>query len=179
MQTLYELYKSKIVKILIEKFKYKSVMQVPDIEKITLNMGIGKANHDKKFLEKAMQDLILISGQKPFITKSRKSIAGFKIRQGYPIGCKVTLRGKRKWDFLNRLITVVIPRIRDFRGFSKKSFDGKGNYNMGISEQIIFPEINYDTIDQVRGLDISITTTAKSDVEGFTLLSSFHFPFQL
>ncbi|QCI26122.1 50S ribosomal protein L5 [Buchnera aphidicola] len=179
MMSLYDLYKSKVVKKLMEKFKYVSVMQVPNIEKITLNMGIGKAVHNKKFLEKAIQDLTVISGQKPFITKSKKSIAGFKIRQNYPIGCKVTLRGTRKWDFLHRLITIVIPRIRDFRGFSKKSFDGRGNYNMGISEQIIFPEINYDTIDQVRGLDIAITTTANSDIESLFLLSSLNFPFQL
>ncbi|WP_343128130.1 50S ribosomal protein L5 [Buchnera aphidicola (Takecallis taiwana)] len=178
MILLYNVYKTHVVKALMKKFRYVSVMQVPNIEKITLNMGAGKANHDKKVLEQAVKDLMLISGQKPIITQSRKSIAGFKIRQGYPIGCKVTLRGIRKWNFLNRLITIVIPRIRDFRGFSKKSFDGRGNYNMGICEQIIFPEINYDTIDKVRGLDISITTTACSDAEGFALLSAFHFPFQ-
>ncbi|CAL4043505.1 50S ribosomal protein L5 [Buchnera aphidicola (Takecallis arundicolens)] len=179
MIVLYKLYKTEIIKKLMKEFQYASIMQVPNIEKITLNMGVGKANNDKKILEQAVKDLTLITGQKPIITKSRKSIAGFKIRQGYPIGCKVTLRGIRKWDFLNRLITIVIPRIRDFRGFSKKSFDGRGNYNMGISEQIIFPEINYDTIDKVRGLDISITTTALSDAEGFALLSSFYFPFQI
>lgn len=179
MIVLYKFYKTQVIHKLIQKFQYASVMQVPNIEKITLNMGVGKANNDKKILEQAVKDLTLITGQKPIITQSRKSIAGFKIRQGYPIGCKVTLRGTRKWDFLNRLITIVIPRIRDFRGFSKKSFDGRGNYNMGISEQIIFPEINYDTIDKVRGLDIAITTTASSDTEGFALLSAFHFPFQV
>lgn len=157
---------------------YHSCMQVPRIEKITLNMGVGTAVTEKKTLDQAVLDLSLISGQKPFITKSRKSIAGFKIRQGYSIGCKVTLRGKRKWDFLDRLITIAIPRIRDFRGLSKKSFDGRGNYSMGIREQIIFPEIDYDKIDRVRGLNINITTTACSDHEGELLLSSFYFPFR-
>lgn len=176
---LYDYYKNTVVKKLMLKFQYKSIMQVPCIKKITLNMGVGKAINNKKILEQAVNDLTLISGQKPLVTKSKKSIAGFKIRQGNLIGCKVTLRGLRKWDFLSRLINIVIPRIRDFRGFSRKSFDGFGNYNMGIREQIIFPEINYDTIDKIRGLDIAITTTAKSDIEGFELLSSFHFPFQL
>ena len=179
MLELHTYYKLHIVKTLMSKFKYSSIMQVPKIEKITLNMGVGQAVNDKKALELAIKDLTAIAGQKPMVTNSKKSISGFKIRKGYPIGCKVTLRGIRKWDFLNRLIKIVIPRIRDFRGFSKKSFDGHGNYNFGIREQIIFPEINYDTIDKIRGLDISITTTANSDNEGFVLLSSFNFPFQL
>ncbi|CAL4323563.1 50S ribosomal protein L5 [Buchnera aphidicola] len=178
MFELNEYYKSHIMKHLMKKFKYRSVMQIPKINKITLNMSLGQSNN-KKELELTMQDLKNISGQKPLITHAKKSIAGFKLRQGYPIGCKVTLRGVRKWDFLNRLINIVIPRIRDFRGFSKRSFDGRGNYNLGIREQIIFPEINYDKIDKIRGLDISITTTANNDDEGFELLSSFRFPFQL
>lgn len=178
MLDLYSYYKSHVVKKLIDQFKYHSIMQVPVIDKITLNIGINQLKNDKKILDKAVSDLMLITGQKPIITKSKKSIAGFKIRQGYPIGCKVTLRSARKWDFLNRFIKIVIPRIRDFRGFSQKSFDGRGNYNIGIKEQIIFPEINYDTIDKVRGLNITITTTAKNNIEGLALLSSFHFPFQ-
>lgn len=178
MTILYNYYKSHIIKKLMSEFKYHSIMQVPKINKITLNMGVGQASHEKKILNHAISDLTLISGQKPFITKTRKSISGFKIREGYPIGCKVTLRGLRKWDFLNRLINIVIPRIRDFRGLSKKSFDGHGNYSMGIREQIIFPEINYDTIDKIRGLDITITTTARSNKEGIALLSSFNFPFR-
>lgn len=160
------------------KCNYSSIMQVPRIEKITLNMGVGTAVVEKKTLDQAILDLTLITGQKPLITKARKSIAGFKIRQGYPIGCKVTLRGKRKWDFLDRLISIAIPRIRDFRGLSKNAFDGRGNYSIGIREQIIFPEIDYDKIDRVRGLNVCITTTARSDYEGELLLSSFHFPFR-
>ncbi|CAL4323451.1 50S ribosomal protein L5 [Buchnera aphidicola (Pterocallis alni)] len=178
MLDLYSYYKSHVVKKLIDQFQYHSIMQVPVIDKITLNIGINQLKNDKKTLDKAVSDLTLITGQKPIITKSKKSIAGFKIRKGYPIGCKVTLRGVRKWDFLNRFIKIVIPRIRDFRGFSKKSFDGRGNYNIGIKEQIIFPEINYDTIDKVRGLNITITTTAKNNIEGLALLSFFNFPFQ-
>ncbi|CAL4043391.1 50S ribosomal protein L5 [Buchnera aphidicola (Phyllaphis fagi)] len=179
MVILNDYYKKHIIEKLMVKFKYSSIMQVPKINKITLNMGIGKAVHEKKALDHAILDLMTISGQKPCITKARKSISGFKIREGYPIGCKVTLRGRRKWDFLNRLISIVIPRIRDFRGFSKKSFDGRGNYSLGIREQIIFPEINYDNIDKIRGLDITITTTANSDNEGIALLSYFHFPFRV
>jgi large subunit ribosomal protein L5 len=160
------------------KLNLSSVMQVPKIDKITLNMGVGAAANDKKVLNYAVLDLTAISGQKPLITKARKSIASFKIRKGYPIGCKVTLRGQRKWDFFERLITIAIPRIRDFRGLSKNAFDGQGNYSLGIREQIIFPEIDYDKIDRVRGLNITITTTAKSDNEGHLLLSSFNFPFR-
>ena len=153
-------------------------MQVPRISKITLNMGVGEALADKKILENAVADLAALSGQKPLITKARKSVAGFKIREGYPIGCKVTLRGERMWEFLERLICISMPRIRDFRGVSPKSFDGRGNYSMGVREQIIFPEIDYDKVDKVRGLDITITTTAKSDEEGRALLAAFNFPFR-
>ncbi|CAL4325691.1 50S ribosomal protein L5 [Buchnera aphidicola (Protaphis terricola)] len=178
MTALYSYYQKEIVKKLMLKLNYNSVMQVPRIDKITLNMGVGSASSDKKVLENAVLDLTLISGQKPIITKARKSVAGFKIRKGYPIGCKVTLRGKRKWDFFERLIFISIPRIRDFRGLSINSFDGQGNYSLGIREQIIFPEIDYDKIDRIRGLDITITTTAKSNEEGYLLLSSFNFPFR-
>lgn len=178
MSTLYNYYKSKVIKKLMIELNYSSIMQVPRIDKITLNMGVGSASTDKKFLDNAILDLTAISGQKPLITKARKSVAGFKIRQGYPIGCKVTLRGKRKWDFFERLIVIAIPRIRDFRGLSINSFDGHGNYSLGIREQIIFPEIDYDKIDRVRGLDITITTTAKSNHEAYLLLSSFNFPFR-
>ncbi|CAL4325266.1 50S ribosomal protein L5 [Buchnera aphidicola] len=178
MVTLYNYYKSKVIQKLMLKLKYTSIMQVPTIEKITLNMGVGSASSNKKTLDHAILDLTVISGQKPLITKARKSVSGFKIRQGYPIGCKVTLRGQRKWDFFERLIIIAIPRIRDFRGLSKNSFDGQGNYSIGIREQIIFPEIDYDKIDRVRGLDVTITTTATSDQEGYELLSSFNFPFR-
>ncbi|CAL1329129.1 50S ribosomal protein L5 [Candidatus Providencia siddallii] len=177
MSKLHDFYKNKVVNKLISKFNYTSVMQVPKIKKITLNMGVGKAINEKKLLEKAMIDLTAISGQKPIITKARKSIANFKIRQGHPIGCKVTMHGERMWDFFERLICIAIPRIRDFRGLSPKSFDGKGNYSIGIHEQIIFLEIDYDKIDCIRGLDITITTTAKSDNEGYALLEAFNFPF--
>ncbi|EJH41054.1 50S ribosomal protein L5 [Vibrio cholerae CP1048(21)] len=153
-------------------------MQVPRIEKITLNMGVGEAINDKKLLENAASDMAIISGQKPLITKARKSVAGFKIREGYPIGCKVTLRGERMWDFLERLISIALPRVRDFRGVNGKSFDGRGNYSMGVREQIIFPEIDYDKVDRVRGLDITITTTAGTDEEGRALLAAFNFPFR-
>jgi large subunit ribosomal protein L5 len=153
-------------------------MQVPQIEKITLNMGVGEALADKKILDHAVADLTAISGQKPLITKARKSVAGFKVREGYPIGCKVTLRGERMWDFFERLVSIAIPRIRDFRGVSAKSFDGRGNYSMGVREQIIFPEIDYDKVDRVRGMDITITTSAKSDEEGRALLEAFNFPFK-
>lgn len=178
MTKLYSYYKTKIVKNLMTTLNYSSIMQVPRIDKIVLNMGVGSAASDKKALENAILDLTAISGQKPIITKARKSVAGFKIRKGYPIGCKVTLRGKRKWDFLERLISIAIPRIRDFRGFSINSFDGQGNYSLGIREQIIFPEIDYDKIDRVRGLDVTISTTAKSNHEGHLLLSAFNFPFR-
>eukprot|EP00389_Voromonas_pontica_P013298 GDKH01020539.1.p1 GENE.GDKH01020539.1~~GDKH01020539.1.p1 ORF type:complete len:155 (+),score=24.80 GDKH01020539.1:2-466(+) len=153
-------------------------MQVPQIEKITLNMGVGEALADKKILDNAVADLEAIAGQKPLITKARKSVAGFKVREGYPIGCKVTLRGERMWDFFERLVSIAIPRIRDFRGVSAKSFDGRGNYSMGVREQIIFPEIDYDKVDRVRGMDITITTSAKTDEEGRALLEAFNFPFK-
>lgn len=178
MAKLHDYYKENVVNELKSKFGYKSVMQVPRIEKITLNMGVGEALTDKKLLENAVADLTAISGQKPLITKARKSVAGFKIRQGYPIGCKVTLRGERMWEFLERLITIAIPRVRDFRGLNAKSFDGRGNYSMGVREQIIFPEIDYDKVDRIRGLDITITTTAQNDEEGRALLASFNFPFR-
>lgn len=178
MAKLHDYYRDQVVNELKEKFNYKSVMQVPRIEKITLNMGVGEALTDKKLLDNAVADLAAISGQKPLVTKARKSVAGFKIRQGYPIGCKVTLRGERMWEFFERLITIAVPRIRDFRGLSTKSFDGRGNYSMGVREQIIFPEIDYDKVDRVRGLDITITTSAKNDEEGQALLAAFNFPFR-
>ncbi|WP_022943947.1 50S ribosomal protein L5 [Pseudoalteromonas ruthenica] len=178
MAKLHEVYKDKVVAELQKKFGFSSVMQVPQIEKITLNMGVGEALADKKILENAIADLEAISGQKPLITKARKSVAGFKIREGYPIGCKVTLRGERMWDFFERLVSIAIPRIRDFRGVSAKSFDGRGNYSMGVREQIIFPEIDYDRVDRVRGLDITITTSAQNDEEGRALLEAFNFPFK-
>lgn len=178
MAKLHDQYKQEVIKALTEKFGYKTVMQVPRIVKITLNMGVGEAVADKKILENAARDMAAIAGQKPLITKVRKSVAGFHIREGYPIGCKVTLRGERMWEFLERLIVIAIPRIRDFRGLSSKSFDGRGNYSMGVREQIIFPEIDYDKVDAVRGLDITITTTAKTDDEGRALLEAFNFPFR-
>lgn len=178
MAKLHDLYKQEVIKALTEKFGYKTIMQVPRIEKITLNMGVGEAVADKKVLENAARDMTAIAGQKPLITKVRKSVAGFHIREGYPIGCKVTLRGERMWEFLERLIVIAIPRIRDFRGLSAKSFDGRGNYSMGVREQIIFPEIDFDKVDAVRGLDITITTTAKRDAEGRALLEAFNFPFR-
>ncbi|MCG3722195.1 50S ribosomal protein L5 [Vibrio cincinnatiensis] len=178
MAKLHDYYKSSVVAELAKQFGYTSVMQVPRIEKITLNMGVGEAINDKKLLENAASDMAIISGQKPLITKARKSVAGFKIREGYPIGCKVTLRGERMWDFLERLISIALPRVRDFRGVSAKSFDGRGNYSMGVREQIIFPEIDYDKVDRVRGLDITITTTAANDEEGRALLAAFNFPFR-
>lgn len=178
MVKLHDYYKDEVVSKLQSQFGFKSVMQVPRIEKITLNMGVGEAISDKKILENAVSDLTAISGQKPLITKARKSVAGFKIRQGYPIGAKVTLRGERMYDFLFKLVNIAIPRIRDFRGLSPKSFDKRGNYSMGIKEQIIFPEIDYDKIDRLRGLDITITTTAKNDKEGLALLEAFNFPFR-
>jgi large subunit ribosomal protein L5 len=178
MARLQEHYRDTIVKQLMDEFSYKSVMEVPRIEKITLNMGVGEAIDDKKVMEHAVDDMTKISGQKPVVTKARKSVAGFKIREGYPIGCKVTLRSQRMYEFLDRLISVAIPRIRDFRGLNGKSFDGRGNYSMGVKEQIMFAEIDYDKIDTLRGMDITITTTAKSDEEGRALLKAFNFPFK-
>jgi len=175
---LAEQYRNEIVPELVKQFGYKSVMEVPRLDKIVLNMGVGEAVNDKKILENAVGDLTLIAGQKPVITKARKSIAGFKIRAGYPIGCKVTLRNVRMYEFLDRLISVAIPRVRDFRGISARAFDGKGNFNMGVKEQIIFPEIEYDKIDALRGLNVTIATTAKSDSEARALLSAFRFPFR-
>ena len=175
LQTHYE---QDVTKKLVTQFGYKSVMQVPRIEKITLNMGVGEAVNDKKIMDNAVGDMAKIAGQKPLVTKSRKSIATFKIRDNYPIGCKVTLRGTRMYEFLDRLVTIAIPRIRDFRGIPGKSFDGRGNFNFGIKDQIIFPEIEYDKIDALRGMNITITTTAKSDAEGRALLAAFKFPFR-
>jgi len=175
---LQEHYKNTVVANLMQQFGYKSVMEVPRITKITLNMGLGEAVNDKKVIEHAVGDLTKVAGQKPVITKARKAIAGFKIRQGYPIGAMVTLRGTRMYEFLDRFITVSLPRVRDFRGISGKAFDGRGNYNIGVKEQIIFPEIEYDKIDALRGLNISITTTAKSDEEAKALLAAFKFPFR-
>ena len=175
---LHNFYKEKVAADLMQKFGYKSVMEVPRITKITLNMGLGEAVNDKKIIEHAVGDLTKIAGQKPVVTKARKAIAGFKIRQGYPIGAMVTLRGQTMYEFLDRFITVALPRVRDFRGISGKAFDGRGNYNIGVKEQIIFPEIEYDKIDALRGLNISITTTAKTDEEAKALLSAFKFPFR-
>ncbi len=176
MARLQEHYKNNVVKELTEQFGYKSAMQVPKITKITLNMGLGEAVADKKIIENAVADMTKIAGQKPIVTKARKSVANFKVREGWPIGCKVTLRRERMYEFLDRLISIAIPRIRDFRGLNPKSFDGRGNYNMGVKEQIIFPEIDYDKIDTLRGMDITITTTAESDEEGRALLAAFKFP---
>ena len=167
-----------MVKQLMKQFGYKTAMQVPRISKITLNMGVGEAVSDKKIMDNAVADMQKIAGQKPVVTKSRKSIAVFKIRRGYPVGCMVTLRDKRMYEFLDRLVSIAIPRIRDFRGLSAKSFDGRGNYNIGVKEQIIFPEIEYDKIDALRGLNITITTTAKTDEEARALLAAFNFPFK-
>ena len=178
MARLNEYYKNTVVPELMKKFNYKSVMEVPRIEKITLNMGVGEAVADKKVMEHAVADMQKIAGQKPVVTVARKSIAGFKIRDNYPIGCKVTLRRDKMFEFLDRLISISLPRVRDFRGLSAKSFDGRGNYNMGVREQIIFPEIEYDKIDALRGLNITITTTAKTDEEARALLSLFKFPFK-
>lgn len=178
MARLKEYYKETVVKNLTKKFGYRSVMEVPRIEKITLNMGVGEAVADRKIMENAVSDMQKIAGQKPVVTLSKKSIAGFKIRENYPVGCKVTLRKDRMYEFLDRLVNVAIPRIRDFRGVSGKSFDGRGNYNMGIKEQIIFPEIDYDKVDALRGMNITITTTAKTDEEARALLAEFSFPFR-
>lgn len=178
MSRLKQIYREDVVKQLQEQFGYKSVMEVPRITKITLNMGVGEALTDKKVLENAVADMEAISGQKAVVTKARKSVAGFKVREGWPIGCKVTLRSDRMYDFLDRLISISIPRIRDFRGLNPKSFDGQGNYSMGIKEQIIFPEIEFDKIDKTRGMDITITTTAKTAEESRALLTAFKFPFR-
>lgn len=178
MARLQEFYKETVMPELQQKFSYKSVMEVPRITKITLNMGVGEAVGDKKVMEHAVGDMTKIAGQKPVVTVARKAIAGFKIREGYPIGCMVTLRGNRMYEFLDRFITIAMPRIRDFRGVSGKSFDGRGNYNIGVKEQIIFPEVEYDKIDVLRGMNISITTTAKNDEEAKALLAAFKFPFK-
>jgi large subunit ribosomal protein L5 len=178
MARLQDFYKEKVVPQLMQEFGYKSIMEVPRITKITLNMGVGEAVGDKKVLEHAVGDMEKIAGQKVVVTKARKSIATYKIREGYPIGCMVTLRKNRMYEFLDRLVTIAIPRIRDFRGISGRSFDGRGNFNMGVKEQIIFPEIEYDKIDALRGMNITITTTAKTDKEGRALLAAFSFPFK-
>ncbi|MDV6344526.1 MULTISPECIES: 50S ribosomal protein L5 [unclassified Nitrosomonas] len=178
MARLQEFYNQTVKQQLMQQFNYKSIMEVPRITKITLNIGVGEATSDKKKIENAISDLENISGQKPITTKARKSIATFKVRVGYPIGCKVTLRGKRMFEFLDRLISIAIPRIRDFRGITGKGFDGRGNYNIGIKEQIIFPEIEYEKIDALRGMNITLTTTAKTDLEAKALLSAFKFPFK-
>jgi large subunit ribosomal protein L5 len=178
MARLKQFYSETVVPQLMQERGYANVMQVPRITKITLNMGVGEAAADKKVLEHALADMTKIAGQKPVATKARKSVAGFKIREGWPIGCKVTLRGERMYEFLDRLISIAIPRVRDFRGVSAKSFDGQGNYSMGVKEQIIFPEIDYDKIDTLRGMDITITTTATNDDDGRALLRAFNFPFK-
>jgi large subunit ribosomal protein L5 len=178
MARLKKLYQEEVAAKLKEELGLKNVMEVPRITKITLNMGVGEALSDKKLMENAVADLEKLSGQKALVTKARKSIAGFKVREGWPIGCKVTLRQERMWDFLDRLVDVAIPRIRDFRGLNPKSFDGRGNYSMGVREQIIFPEIDYDKVDRVRGLDVTITTTARNNDEGRALLAALGFPFK-
>ena len=171
-------YREVVIKQLMEQFSYKSAMQVPRIKKIVLNMGVGEAVADKKIMDNAVSDMTKIAGQKPLVTKARTSIASYKVRAGYPVGCKVTLRGRRMYEFLDRLVSIAMPRIRDFRGISARAFDGRGNYNMGVKEQIIFPEIEYDKIDAIRGMNITITTTARSDNEAKALLSAFRFPFR-
>lgn len=178
MARLRELYKTEITKTLTERFGYANVMQVPRLEKIVINMGLGEAIRDKKVLDSASNDLAVLTGQRPIVTKARKSVAGFKIREGWPIGCKVTLRRARMYEFLDRFVNVAAPRIRDFRGFSPRAFDGRGNYNAGVREQLIFPEIEYDNVDSTRGMDIAISTTAKTDEEGRALLEGFEFPFR-
>jgi large subunit ribosomal protein L5 len=178
MARLQEHYRKNVVPEMMKQRGYKTQMQVPRIEKITLNMGVGETVQDKKILDNAVSDLTKIAGQRPVVTKAKKSIATFKVRKGYPVGCMVTLRGKRMYEFLDRLVSVAIPRIRDFRGVSARAFDGRGNYSLGVKEQIIFPEIEYDKIDALRGLNISITTTAKTDEEARALLSAFRFPFK-
>ncbi len=178
MVRLQEYYRDTVIGQLTEEFGYRNVMEVPRLEKITLNMGLGEAVGDKKVIENAVSDMGKIAGQRPIVTKARKSVASFKIRDGYPIGCKVTLRRSRMYEFLDRLVNVALPRVRDFRGIPRKSFDGSGNYSLGVKEQIIFPEINYDQIDSIRGMDIAITTSAKTDEEGLALLKAFGFPFR-
>jgi len=178
MARLKEVYKKEIVPALRTQFGYKSLMEVPRVSKIVLNMGVGEAVGDKKVLENAAADMMKISGQKPIVTKARKAIAAFKIREGYPIGCMVTLRENRMYEFLDRLVSIALPRVRDFRGVSGRSFDGRGNFNMGVKEQIIFPEIEYDKIDAIRGMNITIATTAKTDAEAKALLAAFRFPFR-
>jgi large subunit ribosomal protein L5 len=178
MSRFQDLYLQKIAPALTEQFGYKSVMQVPRVTKVTLNMGVSEAVADKKVIDHAVSDLTKIAGQKPVITKTKKAIAGFKIREDYPIGCMVTLRGQRMYEFLDRLVSVALPRVRDFRGISGRAFDGRGNYNIGVKEQIIFPEIEYDKIDVLRGMNISITTSAKTDEEAKALLTAFSFPFR-
>ena len=178
MARLHDIYNETIVGELVKTLGYKNVMQIPKITKITLNMGLGEAVGDKKIVEHAVNDMTKIAGQKPVVTMSRKSIAGFKIRDGWPIGCMVTLRRERMYEFLDKFINISIPRVRDFRGLNPRGFDGSGNYNLGFNEQIIFPEIDYDKIDKLRGLNISITTTAKNDMEGKALLDAFNFPFK-
>jgi large subunit ribosomal protein L5 len=178
MARLKEYYRDTVVKQLKEQFGYKNVMEIPRIIKITLNMGVGESVGDRKVIEHAVNDMTKIAGQKPVVTKARKSVAGFKVREDWPIGVKVTLRSTQMYEFLDRLINIAIPRVRDFRGMSPKSFDGRGNYSMGVSEQIIFPEIDYDKIDTLRGLDVTFTTTAKTDEEGRALLAAFNFPFR-
>ena len=178
MARLQDYYRKDVVPDLMKKFGYKTSMQVPRIKKITLNMGVGETTTDKKILDNAVADLTKIAGQKPVVTKAKKSIATFKVRKGFPVGCMVTLRGKRMYEFLDRLVTVAIPRIRDFRGISSRAFDGRGNYSLGVKEQIIFPEIQYDQIDQIRGMDITISTSAADDKHGRALLEAFNFPFR-
>ncbi|MFC0269004.1 50S ribosomal protein L5 [Kushneria aurantia] len=178
MANLKQQYKDEVMASLTEQFGYTNVMQVPRITKVSLNMGVGDATSDKKLLDNAVVDLEKISGQKPVVTMARKSVAGFKVREGWPIGTRVTLRRERMWDFLDRLVNIAIPRVRDFRGLNSRSFDGRGNYSMGVREQIIFPEIEYDKVDRVRGLDVTITTSAATDEEGRALLSALNFPFR-
>jgi len=178
MARLKQIYLENVVPKLQEQFGYSNAMAVPKLEKITVNMGVGEAVGDRKIMDNAVNDLTMITGQKPIVTMARKSVAGFKIREGWPVGCKVTLRQERMYEFFDRLVSVAIPRIRDFRGFSSRSFDGRGNYSLGVREQIIFPEVDYDRIDAMRGMDITITTTAKTDDEGRALLAAFEFPFR-
>lgn len=178
MSRLKELYKTDVVPALQKEFGYKNVMQIPRVTKITLNMGVGEAIGDKKQIDNAVANMEAIAGQKAMVTKARKSIAGFKIREDWPIGCKVTLRGERMWEFMDRLVDISLPRVRDFRGINPKSFDGRGNYSMGVKEQIIFPEIEYDKVDKLRGLDITVTTTARTNDEGRALLKALSFPFK-
>jgi len=178
MSRLQDYYNETVVPQLQEKFSYSNIMEVPRLTKITLNMGVGEAVGDKKIMDRAVGDMTAIAGQKPIVTYARKSVASFKIRDGWPVGCKVTLRRERMYEFLDRLVNVAIPRIRDFRGLNRRSFDGKGNYSMGVKEQIMFPEIDYDQIDVIRGMDITITTTAKTDEEALALLQAFNFPFR-